>query len=169
MPSRTPSFYRPGSYRPEESVTYLMRLITTAVASEVSARLEPEGLTHAQWVPLFKLHQGEATTAAELARAVYLDAGSMTRMLDRLEAKGFVRRVRSEQDRRVIHLALTPAGEATAARIPQILCEVQNAHLRGFTRAELDTLQGLLQRVLTNARELESEGGPAAVTRTDTE
>ncbi len=168
MPARTPTFYRPGNYRPEESVTYLMRLITTAVASEVSARLGPEGLTHAQWVPLLKLHQGEARTAAELARALYLDAGSMTRLLDRLQAKGFIRRVRSEADRRVIHLALTPAGEATAAHIPQILCEVQNAHLRGFTRAELDTLQGLLQRVLGNARALESERGGELTEGSDT-
>ncbi len=151
MPQRTPHFYRPGNYRPEESVTYLMRLITTAVASEVSALLEPDGLTHAQWVPLLKLHTGEASTPAELARACYLDAGSMTRMLDRLEAKGFVRRARSEEDRRVVLLELTPQGRATAARIPGVLCEVQNAHLRGFSRAELDTLTSLLQRVLDNA------------------
>ncbi len=164
MPSRTPVFYRPGSYRPEESVTYLMRLVTAAFAGEVSARLEPEGLTHAQWVPLLKLHQGEARTAAELARLLFLDAGSMTRMLDRLEAKGFVRRKRSDQDRRIIHLALTPAGEATARRIPPILCEVQNAHLRGFSRAELDTLQGLLQRVLANARDIEAGGRSSAAT-----
>ncbi len=151
MSQRTPNFYRPGSYRPEESVTYLMRLITAAVASEVSALLEPDGLTHAQWVPLLKLHTGEASTPAELARVCYLDAGSMTRMLDRLEAKGFVRRARSEQDRRVVLLELTPQGRATAARIPGVLCEVQNAHLRGFSRAELDTLTSLLQRVLDNA------------------
>ncbi len=151
MPQRTPNFYRPGSYRPEESVTYLMRLITTAVASEVSALLEPDGLTHAQWVPLLKLHTGEASTPAELARVCYLDAGSMTRTLDRLEAKGFVRRARSEEDRRVVLLELTPKGRTTAARIPEVLCEVQNAHLRGFSRAELDTLTSLLQRVLDNA------------------
>lgn len=151
MVQRIPTFYRPGSYRPEESVTYLMRWITTAVAGEVSALLEPDGLTHAQWVPLLKLHTGEASTPAELARACYLDAGSMTRMLDRLETKGFVRRARSETDRRVVMLELTARGRATAARIPDVLCEVQNAHLRGFSRAEFDQLKSLLQRVLDNA------------------
>lgn len=153
MAQRMSTFYRPGSYRPEESVTYLMRQITTAVASEVSALLGPDGLTHAQWVPLLKLHTGEASTPAELARVCYLDAGSMTRTLDRLEAKGFVRRARSEADRRVVLLELTPQGRETAARIPGVLCEVQNAHLNGFSRAELDTLKSLLQRVLDNTQE----------------
>lgn len=165
MSSRTPTFYRPGSYRPEESVTYLARQIVSAVAGEVSVLLEPEGLTHAQWVPLLKLHKGEATTAAELARVCELDAGSMTRMLDRLEAKGFVRRQRSDADRRVVRLELTRQGQATAGRIPDVLCEVQNAHLRGFSRAELDTLKSLLQRVLVNAREHQG----LSVSETDTE
>lgn len=153
MAQRLSTIYRPGSYRPEESVTYLMRQITTAVATEVSALLGPDGLTHAQWVPLLKLHTGEASTPAELARVCYLDAGSMTRMIDRLEAKGFVRRTRSDADRRVVLLELTPQGREIAARIPGLLCEVQNAHLSGFTRAEVETLKSFLQRVLDNTQE----------------
>jgi DNA-binding MarR family transcriptional regulator len=152
--ARTPNFYRPGSYTPEDSATYLMRQITLAFAETVGSRLEPEGLTHAQWVPLFKLHQGVARTAAELAREVHLDAGAVTRLVDRLEAKGFLKRVRSQEDRRVIHLELTPEGEAVAQRIPPIMCEVQNAHLRGFSKDELEALKGLLRRALANAEEL---------------
>ena len=157
MATRTPSFYRPGTYRPEDSATYLMRRILTAVAQEVEHELEPYGLTSAQWVPMFKLYTGMASTAAELARETQIDAGAMTRMLDRLEDKGLLRRVRSEQDRRVVHLELTPAGRETAQEIPRVLCEVQNAHLRGFSREELDTLKSLLRRVLDNAIALQAE------------
>lgn len=157
MASRTPTFYRPGNYRPEDSATYLMRRILTAVAQEVEHELEPYGLTSAQWVPMFKLYTGMASTAAELARETQIDAGAMTRMLDRLEDKGLLRRVRSEHDRRVVHLELTPAGRETAKEIPRVLCEVQNAHLRGFSREELDTLKGLLRRVLDNATALQAE------------
>jgi len=151
MSSRTPTFYRPGSYKPEDSTTWMMRRITVAFAHEVGQRLEPDGLTHAQWVPLLKIYQGRATTAAEVAREAHLDAGTVTRTLDRLEDKGFVRRVRSSQDRRVVNLALTPEGEAVAQKIPALLCEVQNAHLRGFSRGELDTFKDLLRRVMDNA------------------
>lgn len=154
---RTPTFYRPGSYQPEDSATYLMRRILAAVAQEVEHELEPYGLTSAQWVPMFKLYTGVANTAAELARETQIDAGAMTRMLDRLEDKGFVRRVRSEHDRRVVHLALTPAGRETAQEIPRVLCEVQNAHLRGFSRDELDALKTLLRRVLDNAQALQAQ------------
>lgn len=157
MATRTPCFYRPGTYRPEDSATYLMRRILTAVAQEVEHELEPYGLTSAQWVPMFKLYTGMANTAAELARETQIDAGAMTRMLDRLEDKGLLRRVRSEQDRRVVHLELTPAGRETAQEIPRVLCEVQNAHLRGFSRDELDTLKSLLRRVLDNASALQDE------------
>lgn len=157
MSSRTPTFYRPGSYKPEESVTYLMRRITVAFAGEVDDQLAPEGLTHAQWVPLLKLQQGSVRTAAEISRELHQDAGATTRMLDRLEAKGFLRRVRSQEDRRVIHLELTPEGQATAQRIPPALCEVQNAHLRGFSKDELETLKNLLRRVLANAEERQAQ------------
>ena len=129
-----------------------MRRITLAVAHQVERELEPHGLTSAQWLPLLKLFKGEARTAAELSRLLYLDAGSITRMLDRLEDKGFVQRTRSEQDRRVVQLELTPLGHATAAKIPEILREAQGAHLQGFSPAEVDTLQSLLRRMLDNAQ-----------------
>src|ERR1700750_189722 len=88
-------FYRAEDYRPDESAAYLMKRILSGMAGEVDQALEPRGLTHAQWMPLVKLHLGHASTAAELARECSLDAGAMTRMLDRLEAKGLVERVRS--------------------------------------------------------------------------
>lgn len=150
MCSRPITFYRAGSYKPDDSAVYLMRRITLATAAAVDRRLESTGLTHAQWVPLLKLHQGAASTPAELARVCHLDAGAMTRTLDRLEAKGLVRRERSDQDRRAVNLALTALGQETAREIPPILSEVQNAQLRGFSREEFETLKGLLQRVLDN-------------------
>ncbi|MFD0666488.1 MarR family winged helix-turn-helix transcriptional regulator [Ramlibacter sp. MAHUQ-53] len=153
MASRTPTFYRPGTYQPEDSAIWLMRRITIAFAREVGEQLEPDGLTHAQWIPLLKIHKGLATTAAELARETHVDAATITRTLDRLEDKGFLRRVRSSQDRRVVNLELTPRGEAVAGKIPALLCDVQNAQLRGFSRDELDTLKGLLRRVLANTPE----------------
>ena len=81
------AFYVPESYKPEESVGYLMRRILATVATEIEREMEPNGLTNAQWIPLFKLSIGSASTVAELARECQLDAGAMTRLLDRLEAK----------------------------------------------------------------------------------
>lgn len=149
-----PNFYRPDDYDPEESVGYLMRRILVAASAEIERELEPSGLTNAQWVPLLKLYMGSASTVAELARGCQLDTGGMTRLLDRLETKGLVRRLRSSEDRRVVNLELTDEGRAAAKAIPALLCRVQNAHMRGFTIQEWQTLKTLLRRFLDNALEI---------------
>lgn len=146
-------FYAPDDYNPSDSVGYLMRRILSAVAAAVEHELEPSGLTHAQWAPLFKLHMQPGTTVAELARLCELDAGAMTRLLDRLEAKGLCQRERCGQDRRVVRLALTPQGRAVAERIPVALSRVQNAYLAGFSREEWLLLKSFLSRILDNAQQ----------------
>ncbi|MBA2963582.1 MULTISPECIES: MarR family winged helix-turn-helix transcriptional regulator [Ramlibacter] len=143
-------FYSPDDYRSDDSVAYLMRRLITVFASEVQQELDPRGLTNAQWVPMYKLHLGHGSTAAELARECQLDAGAMTRTLDRLEAKGLLRRVRSSQDRRVVNLELTDQGREASGHIPQALCKVLNAHLRGFSHDEVELLRSMLQRMLDN-------------------
>jgi DNA-binding MarR family transcriptional regulator len=152
-----PAFYRPDDYQPVESVGYLMRRILTMVSFEVDHELESTGLTSAQWHPLLKLYWGSASTVAELARECQLDTGAMTRLLDRLEAKGLLKRVRSSEDRRVVNLELTDEGREAASKIPAVLCGVQNAHLRGFTTEEWQTLKALLRRILDNATAIQAE------------
>ena len=158
MAAKTPKpFYVPENYQPEGSVGYMMRRILNTVAQEIEREMAPSDLTNAQWIPLFKLFMGSASTVAELARECQLDTGAMTRLLDRLEAKGLLKRVRSSEDRRVVNLELTAQGRVAAQQIPAALCRVQNAHLRGFSHAEWDTLKSLLRRVLDNALAIQAE------------
>lgn len=145
-------FYSADNYRPEDSVGYMMRNILTALARGVERELAHTDLTNAQWVPLYKIYAGRAGTPAELARECQLDAGAMTRMLDRLESKGLCKRVRSEADRRVVHIELTESGLRAASAIPNILSGVQNAHLAGFSLAEFELLKHFLRRILDNTR-----------------
>lgn len=156
---RPVDFYRPETYRAEDSVGYLMRRIVSAVAQSVETRLcEPGGPTYPQWMPLYKLHVGAATTVAELARACELDTGAMTRLLDRLEAKGLCRRVRSLEDRRVVNIELTDEGRAAAKEVPHVLCRVQNELLSDFSQQEWEQLKGYLRRILDNAQALAARG-----------
>ena len=161
MATRTPRssptvFYRPENYEAEESAAYLMRRILTLLAAEVDEALDPRGLTSAQWVPLLKLHLGQASSVAELARECQLDTGAMTRLLDRLEAKGLVERVRSSADRRVVNLELTKPGREAAREIPAVLCDVQNAFLQGLSIEEWQQLKDLLRRMLANGLALQA-------------
>ena len=148
------SFYKAEDYRPEDSLGYLMRQILGRLAHEIEHQLAHTDLTNAQWIPLFKLYRGQATPVAELARECNLDAGSMTRLLDRLETKGLCKRVRSETDRRVVNIELTSTGYKAASDIPEILSGVQNAHLAGFSAAEFENLRDYLRRILKNAQSI---------------
>ncbi len=96
------------------------------------------------------LSKGRADTVAGCAREIGVDTGAMTRMLDRLEVKGFVVRNRSDDDRRIVNIELTKAGHAIVKLIPPPICDVLNAHLIGFTEKEFETFKDLLRRFLAN-------------------
>ena len=158
-PLAVEAFYKAENYRAEESIGYMMRRILAAVVQSVEVHMcEPGSPTYPQWVPLHKLYTGNVTTVAELARECQLDTGAMTRLLDRLEAKGLCRRVRSVADRRVVHIELTDEGRAAAREVPQILSWVQNEHLAGFTNEEWEQLKSYLRRILDNAQALAARG-----------
>jgi DNA-binding MarR family transcriptional regulator len=150
-PATPANFYRASGYCADDSVGYLMRRVLMAITQAADSRLEPDGLTHVQWGPLFMLRNLRASTVAELARELQTDPGAMTRLLDRLEAKGLCRRERSTDDRRVVRIVLTPEGETAAARVPGVLAQVMNETLSGFSRAEWETLKSMLHRMLANA------------------
>jgi len=137
-------------YDVSESVGHQLFCLMTLMRREVELRMAEHGLTDAQWRPLWAIKTGQATTPNEIARAVDIDAGSVTRMLDRLEAKGLVERVRSDADRRVVRLRLTEFGETAVRQVPAVLAAVNNEFLAGFTEAEWKQLRKLLGRMRDN-------------------
>ena len=116
-------------------------------------RLAPLEMSAAQYIIVANLAAGpgEPKSAADLCKVISYDAGAMTRMLDRLEAKGLIRRTRSSQDRRLMNLELTEEGRAAYPRMREISMAVANRFLRGFTKAEARQLEGFLNRMLDNA------------------
>ncbi len=150
LPPLPARFYTAESLRPEASVGALMRRVMQSLLLQIDRRLAAHDLTYAQWMPLYLIARGECATMAALARDQSLDPGAMTRALDRLEAKGLLRRERSVQDRRVVKLELTDAGREVSRHVPAVLSEVLNAHLAGFAESEWRLLIDLLQRMAAN-------------------
>lgn len=74
----------------------------------------------------------------------------MSRLLDRLEAKGIVQRVRDDLDRHQVNVELTPKGSVLYPQILEIITRVYGQFLHGFSPAEAAQLQVLLQRLLDN-------------------
>jgi DNA-binding MarR family transcriptional regulator len=135
-------------------VGILMKRVLMSMASMVDAKLQTRDLTNAQWVPLMRLKVAGALPVAELARWIRADPGSTTRLLDRLEKKGFCRRVRAAVDRRVVTVELTASGLAGLDGVPSLLAEVMNAHLAGFSDAECRELDNFLRRIAANCDRL---------------
>lgn len=158
-PPKPAQFYQAKTYNAEESVGHLMKRIMVSVMYQVDKRLVEHDLTTAQWGPLKHLQaNGGRSAVAELARWSNSDAGAMTRLLDRLEKKGLCKRVRSTEDRRVVMVELTPEGEAALVHVPQVLSDVLNAHLAGFSKTEWEALKGYLTRMAETGDALRDVG-----------
>ena len=150
--------YDGADYDVGQSIGHQLVNLVTLMRRGVELRMAAHGLTDAQWKPLWLLQSGQATTANELARLMDVDAGAITRLVDRLEAKGLLERLRSAADRRVVHLRLTDAGVAASAEVPHVLAAVNNDLLQGFSEADWKQLRKLLERLSANAHALTPEG-----------
>lgn len=82
--------------------------------------LEPLDLTYPQYLAMLVLWQQPQLNVKELGEQLYLDSGTLTPLLKRLETKGLVSRTRSQQDERVVQISLTAQGTALKAQASHI-------------------------------------------------
>ena len=122
---------------PEEglSVGYLMGRARASLLSGLDTQLARFGLSGMQFAVLKHVAEGSARTAADLCRFMQYDTGAMTRILDRLEEKGLVRRERSREDRRAVVLRVSPSGRTQLPRLAAAAGRVLEEHLAGFSNS----------------------------------
>jgi len=145
-----PPYYTSENYTPVRNVGRVVQDVASEMQATLSRETAALGITGPQWVVLMRISSGIRASAADLCRNMGYDSGSMTRMLDRLEKLGLIERHRSLEDRRVINLSLTPAGQALRPQLTPIAIKVLDRFLHGFTVAEEETLTNLLERMLAN-------------------
>jgi DNA-binding MarR family transcriptional regulator len=135
-----------------ESVGYLIARVRSTMLNMVNQRTVAElGVTSQQASVLFMVASGKCVLAAELAREYGIDASAVTRLVDRLEKRGLLQRVRSSEDRRAVRLALTPEGLAIAVRMPAIFTSITDKLMTGLSPEEAGFLKSMLRRVLANS------------------
>jgi DNA-binding MarR family transcriptional regulator len=151
------AIYDVKTYQPAKGVGQLMYRVRAAYMSALDHALaqEPElaelEISGAQYVILSLLAQGGADSATQLCKDITYDGGAMTRMIDRLEAKGLIIRRRCPEDRRLNKLALTEAGREAIPKLRACSVRILNHFLRGFSKADARQLESLLTRMLENA------------------
>lgn len=143
--------YNLDNYRVGESVGYLIKRVMAVVSTALDQELSAYDITYQQFSILMILSDTGCSTAADLARITCGDTGAMTRMLDRLEAKDVIRRVRSSADRRIVNIELTESGRIFASKMPIVAINVMNRYLQGFEATELELMKGFLRRILATA------------------
>ena len=82
--------------------------------------LEALGLTYPQYLVMLVLWEQDGLMVSELGQRLYLDSGTLTPLLKRLEAAGLVSRMRAVEDERRVHIHLTPAGRKLKARAASV-------------------------------------------------
>jgi len=140
---------------PQESLGILLGLVRAEIVRAMEAELAAKGLglRFTQFLILKRLARLGPMSASELARSVELDGGAMTRQLDQLEAKGYLRRCPHEQDRRALRIELTEAGDALWHDLTGCNERVLQAAQRSLDATERRHLHDYLERVLHALRD----------------
>lgn len=130
---------------------FMITGVRNAIWSSIERELQPLDITAAQFVVFNTIAKGRGSTIGDLCRVLGYDSGAMTRLLDRIEKKGLVRRVANPDDRRSYLIELT---EQSAALVPKARRQVQAVFgelLQGFEEREAVALKASLEKILENA------------------
>ena len=121
-----------------------------AAAREVTKLYRPYldalNLTYTQYITMMVLWECGECSVKALGDKLYLDSGTLTPVLKNMESKGFVRRVRSREDERMLIVTLTDKGRALKERAKSVPAQVGSC-IR-LTPEEAQTLYRLLYKLL---------------------
>lgn len=133
----------------DQQVCFALAIASRSVIALYRPLLEPLGLTHPQYLVMLALWEQEPLRVADLARLLALDPGTLSPLLKRLEAAGYLRRERDSRDERALAVVLTDKGRALredAEAIPPAIVE-----RLGMPVEELLELHGRLTSVIAAA------------------
>lgn len=113
-------------------------------------RLKDLGLSAAQLPVLATLKDGVSLSQTALATLIRVEQPSMAQLLARMERDGLVERAPDPDDRRASVVRLTDKANALLPRARRVLVKSNTEALKGFSQAEVDTLNTLLRRIIVN-------------------
>ena len=130
----------------ENQLSFLLYACSREVIKQYKPFLDGMDLTYTQYIVMMVLWERDEITVKELGDILYLDSGTLTPLLKKLEAKGYIVRKRSRKDERNLLLSVTEEGMALKPYAMQITEEIEsNTMLPG---EDTDALFTLLSKVL---------------------
>lgn len=131
----------------DRQLCFALAATSRAVIGLYRPLLEPMGLTHPQYLVMLALWEDAPRSVRAIARELHLDSATLSPLLKRLEASGYVRRERSVSDERQLQVTLTTAGRALRERAREVPVAV--AERLGWPVARLEALKDDLTALLT--------------------
>ena len=130
----------------EKQLCFPLYACSRSVIREYKPYLDRLDLTYTQYIAMLVLWEQEKLTVKELGQKLYLDSGTLTPLLKKLEAKGYLKRERSKEDERNLYITLTEKGLDLKDRALPIPYEM--AKCLDMSTEEKETLYHLLYKVL---------------------
>jgi MarR family transcriptional regulator, transcriptional regulator for hemolysin len=147
--------------QPSGDLLTLLHDVARLIRTTADRRARAHGMTRAQWMILVRVHRHDGLTQRELAELLEVEPITVGRLVDRLEARGFVERRADPRDRRVWRLHLTPAAAPMLAEIDATRRELDAEATQGLPpalrEATLIALKTMKQNLLA-ADDAASEG-----------
>lgn len=118
--------------------------------NKLSKKLKDFDITGEQWSVLKHVFEKEGCNQKDLAQRCLKDRAALTRILDILEKKSLIKRESSPIDRREFLVFLTDVGKKAFDKISPIMDDMAKENLKGFTDDEINSLQYLLEKLISN-------------------
>jgi MarR family transcriptional regulator for hemolysin len=131
----------------EETFGETLHLAAHAWRITLDRRLRPLGFSRSKWMILLHLSRTDGMTLSALAERIGIEAATLVRLIDRMEAEGMLERRPSESDRRIKHLHLTPTGKETAKRIKAYAADLRKEILSEIDEKELNSTLSVLENI----------------------
>jgi DNA-binding MarR family transcriptional regulator len=132
---------------------FWMRMVSNAVSQGFARKVETEGVTVAEWSFMRALYDRDPTPPSVLADRMGMTKGAISKLADRLLAKGLIERTESPRDKRAHSLSLTREGQAKIPILASLADENDAEFFGVLTEDEHETL-GQLLRALAQRRGL---------------
>jgi len=139
---------------PRQRVGRLLIGVARELRTFVDRQVEPLGLTMQQAELLVWTHRQRRATPTQLTALLLTDDAGVSRLVDRLEAKGLITRTVHGRDRRSRELRVTPSGRALVTRLMRFAARGNEKLLVGLSARETAELRRLLQRVSANLHKM---------------
>ncbi|MFE3577511.1 MarR family winged helix-turn-helix transcriptional regulator [Lysinibacillus sp. NPDC059133] len=139
----------------DNQLCFLLYATSKEIIRQYTMLLKPYDLTYTGYIAILALEDDEQITVKELGQRLFLDSGTLTPVLKKLEVTGYVRRERSKEDERQMKIYLTKAGIEVRQKLPEVSHQVMNQ--TNISEQQYMQLKIVLRDILQNDLPMKDE------------